>query len=199
MFAAFDELVSVLKTLPGLGFRSAERVALHLLAERPEKLESLMTALQRAGEALGRCPRCGNLSDGELCSICSNDRRDSRVVCVVESIVDLMAVERAAVHQGAFHVLHGKLSPLHGVGPEDLNLDTLEGYVKAGEIEEVILALGNDIESEATCHYIQESLEGISPDITITRIGFGLPSGGHLGYTDARTLKSAIESRRSFH
>jgi recombination protein RecR len=132
-----------------------------------------------------------------LCAVCADDRRDHRHVCVVERVPDLVALERAGAWRGIYHVLHGRLSPLHGVTPENLNLAALFARIEAGEIDELILALANDVESEATCHYLTTHLprrEGLK----VTRIGFGLPSGGGVLYADAVTLKSALDGRRTY-
>jgi recombination protein RecR len=198
MTPAFENLQKHLKQLPGLGFRSSERIALHLLVERPEQLPALVTALEEAAKAVHRCTRCGNLAEGEQCGLCADERRDRGVVCVVEHVPDLVAVERSGAYRGSYHVLHGKLSPIHGLGPDQLNLASLRARVASGEVHELILALSNDVEGEATCHYLTEHLPG-NRDITITRIGFGLPSGGGVLYADSVTLKSALDGRRSFH
>lgn len=197
MTPAFEKLQKHLKQLPGLGFRSSERIALHLLVEKPTQLPALVTALEEAAAAVRRCPRCGNLAEGDLCGICADDRRERGAVCVVEHVPDLVAIERSGAFRGVYHVLHGKLSPMHGVGPEDLNLAALLERIAAGGVGELILALPNDVEGEATCHYITEHLpEGGT--VTTTRIGFGLPSGGGVLYADAVTLKSALEGRRGY-
>jgi recombination protein RecR len=198
MTPAFERLQKHLKLLPGLGYRSAERIALHLLVEKPARLPELVTALQEAAKSVRRCERCGNLAEGELCEICADERRDQTTVCVVEHVPDLVAIERSAAFRGTYHVLHGKLSPLHGVGPEDLNLASLQRRIEAGGIAELILALPNDVEGEATCHYVTEHLPS-SREVKTTRIGFGLPSGGGVLYADSVTLKSALEGRRGYH
>ena len=198
MTPAFDAAHRLLKQLPGLGHRSAERLALHLLVEKPGKLAPLIAALQNAANALRRCPECGNLCEASLCAICADPRRDPAQVCVVEQVPDLLAIERAGVFSGRYHVLHGRLSPIRGVGPEDLHLEPLEKKFAAGEVRELILALPNDIEGEATCHYLTETY-ATGTDIKVTRIGFGLPSGGALTFADPATLKSALESRRGFN
>jgi len=199
MSSAFDEARDALKKLPGVGYRSAERIALHLLAEHPEDLDRLLTSLQNAATQISRCECCGNLSDGVgVCRICADERRDRTRVCVVEHISDLMAIERAGTFDGVFHVLHGRLSPIRGVGPENLNFAALEKRLAEGTISELILALSNDIEGEATCHYLREEMGKKFPAVKITRIGFGLPSGGALNFADPATLRSALESRRIF-
>lgn len=197
MATAFDDLAALLKQLPGLGYRSAERLAVHLLVEKPERLEALREALGQARASLGRCKVCGNLAEGERCAVCASTSRDDSLLCIVESVADLMAMERAGVFRGRYHVLHGRLSPLKGVGPEELNLATLPQRLDEGEVREVVLALANDVEGQATCHYLAEELLG-GRDLTITRIGFGLPSGGGLTYADAGTLENALKGRQSF-
>ena len=219
MTPSVEKLQAVLKQLPGLGFRSAERVALHLLVEKPERLPALVDALQQAAGAVRRCERCGNLAEGTLCTVCTNEGRDPATVCVVEQVPDLVEFERSGAYRGSYHVLHGKLSPIHGVGPQDLNLAALLARLAAGEIRELILALSNDVEGEATCHYITQHLPGggmaeaalgrksaVDEDgvggaesaVKVTRIGFGLPSGGGVLYADSVTLKSALEGRRAY-
>lgn len=198
MTTAFDRLRQALQRLPGVGYRSSERIALHLLVGKPDQLKALLVALEEASSSVRRCVRCGNLAEEDLCAICADPRRGQRSICVVENIPDLMAVERSGSWRSCYHVLHGKLSPLHGVGPEDLNVASLFTRIQADGVEEVVLALSNDVEGEATCHYIQEHLPKDSP-VSITRIGFGIPSGGGVLYADPVTLKSALEGRRTFH
>lgn len=220
MASAFDTARDALKRLPGAGFRSAERMALHLLVEHPEELAKLLTALSDAALKITRCACCGNLAErgnGEnsenaknggpaesaencapLCKICANEERSRARVCVVEHIPDLMAIERSGTFDGRYHVLHGRLSPLHGIGPAQLNFASLEKRLAAEPIEEIILALSNDVEGEATSHFLREELGAKFPALKITRIGFGLPSGGALNFADPATLRSALASRRDF-
>lgn len=197
MASAFESLQKQLKKLPGVGFRSAERIALHLLVEKPEQLPSLVEALQAAAASVRRCSRCGQLAESDLCPICADERRDQGVVCVVEHVPDLVALERSGAHRGAYHVLHGKLSPISGVGPEQLNLASLLDRVRRGEVRELILALSNDVEGEATCHYLTSHLPP-GGEVRVSRIGFGLPSGGGVLYADSVTLRSALDGRRSY-
>lgn len=197
MAGAFEQLQQSLKRLPGLGYRSAERLALHLLVEKPERCEELVRCLEAARERVGACPECGNLCEGELCGICGDGGRDRALLCVVETVPDLRAMEHAGAYRGVYHVLQGKLSPLHNVGPEDLAIGRLRERVAAGAFREVILALSNDIEGESTCHYVQE--EVLAPaGLSVSRIGFGLPSGGGIPLADSTTLRSALEGRRAF-
>ena len=219
MAAAFEAARDALKRLPGAGFRSAERMALHLLVEHPEELPKLLSALGDAALRITRCACCGNLAErapeaaaesvpagsaksaencAPLCKICANDERSRTRVCVVEHIPDLMAIERSGTFDGRYHVLHGRLSPLHGIGPEQLNFSSLEKRLAAEPIEEIILALSNDVEGEATSHFLREELGAKFPALKITRIGFGLPSGGTLNFADPATLRAALASRRDF-
>lgn len=197
MTPSFDHLVKKLKKLPGLGFRSAERIALHLLVEQPDDMPGLLEALDSASKQVGRCERCGNLAEESLCSVCEDQRRDDSLLCVVEQVPDLMAIESSGSYRGLYHVLHGKLSPIKGIGPDQLNLNSIEKRLEESPISEVVLALSNDIEGEATCHYISENMLAGRP-IKISRIGFGLPSGGGILYADQITVKSAIDGRRDY-
>lgn len=196
MTPAFEKARQLLRGLPGLGHRSAERLALHLLVERPAKLPPLLAALAEAARAVRRCDRCGNLAEGALCSVCADPRRDPAVLCVVENVPDLLALERTGVFRGTYHVLHGRLSPINGVGPGELNLARLGERLATEPVAEVVLALGNDIEGEATCHYVRESFLAARMGTKVTRIGFGLPSGSGLTFADAETLRSSLEGRR---
>ena len=195
MTPSFEKLQNVLKRLPGLGTRSAERIALRLVVENPEESHQLVNALNEAVTKLRRCAVTGNLCETDVCEIYANPSRNKSIVCVVERVPDLLAIERSSAFNGNYHVLHGKLSPLQGVGPEQLNFEALENRIQSGEIEELILALGNDIEGEATCHYIQDVFLANYPDVKVTRIGFGLPSGSGVTFADSATLKSALDRR----
>lgn len=197
MSSAFEHLQQCLKRLPGLGYRSAERLALHLLVEKPEACPELEEALTKARKGVQPCSQCGNLAEGSDCDVCADSSRDPGTLCIVETVTDLRSMERAGAYRGRYHVLQGKLSPIHGVGPEHLNLEGLKERVIRLGVSEIILALSNDIEGEATCHFIQEeALAGCA--VRISRIGFGLPSGGGIPYADATTLRSALEGRREF-
>ena len=218
MTPAFEKLQQALKRLPGVGYRSAERIALHLLVEKPTRLPELVAALEEAARTVRRCTRCGNLAEGDLCGVCADARRDQAVVCVVEHTPDLVAMERSGAYRGVYHVLHGRLSPINGVGPDDLNWAALRERLASGEVRELILALGNDVEGEATCHFITQQLaeavpppvagsvredeggagDGLAKSVKVSRIGFGLPSGGGVLYADAVTLRSALEGRRDY-
>ena len=161
------------------------------------QLPALVLALQEAARTIRRCVRCGNVAAEELCPICSDGQRNQRIVCVVEHVPDLVALERSSAWRGSYHVLHGRLSPLHGVGPGDLNLKSFFERIESGTVDELILALANDVEGEATCHYITQHMPAGSA-VKVTRIGFGIPSGGGVLYADAVTLKSALDGRRNY-
>jgi recombination protein RecR len=190
----YDKLLQSLKRLPGVGYRAAERIAMHLLVAAPGQMEELQADLEAARSSVRRCATCGNLAEAEACSVCLDAARDGSRVCVVEQAQDLIAIERSGAWRGCYHVLHGKLSPIHGIGPERLNFEALRRRIEAGVIEEMVFALSNDIEGQATCHYIQEELVA-GRSIQISRIGFGLPSGGGVTYADPVTLRSALEGR----
>lgn len=140
----------------------------------------------------------GNLAEAELCEICGDEKRDGSLVCVVEHVPDLVALERSGAYRGAYHVLHGKLSPMHGVGPEELNIASLLERVGSGRVIEVILALPNDVEGEATCHFLTERIASARHEVRVTRIGFGIPSGGGVLYADSVTLRNSLEGRRAY-
>lgn len=196
MTPSFEALQKQLRRLPGVGYRSAERMAAFLLLEKPATAGELAKTLSAASERVRSCAACGNICEAELCSICLDERRrESKQICVVERVSDILALEKAGAYRGLYHALHGKLSPIEGIGPEELNLASLFERLAQGVATELILALPNDIEGEATCHYICERLP--KKEIRATRIGFGLPSGGAVLYADSTTLKSALEARRS--
>jgi recombination protein RecR len=191
----YERLVQSLKSLPGLGYRSAEKIALHLLVEKPLRAKELTDRISIAKETLGACSICGNLTDQKVCKICSSDERERERLCVVESVTDLFAMEKAGVFHGKYHILMGKLSPVKGVGPDQLNIQSLVQRIEDGHIDEIILALSNDIEGEATCHYLKNEIFK-NENLKVTRIGFGLPSGGGITYADQNTLESALQSRK---
>lgn len=197
MTPAYDRLLQQLKRLPGLGYRSAERLAMYLLVENPGTIEELLSSMSAAREAVRRCRLCGNIAESERCSICVDLSRDRSTICVVEHVPDLIAIERSSAWKSQYHVLHGKLSPINGIGPEQLNLRSLKERINTGKVIELVLALSNDIEGQATCHYIQEELVQ-GHEIKVSRIGFGLPSGGGVTYADSVTLRSALEGRRNY-
>lgn len=195
MIPSFEEVKKILKTLPGLGYRSAEKVALSLLVEEPQTLHLLLDALSIAAEKLSTCPLCGNIAENNVCFICSNQTRDRSNICIVESVSDLFAIERSGTFNGQYHVLNGKLSPIRGITPSKLNFEPLKKRILSDEVKELIFALSNDVEGEVTCHYIRENIIN-TQTIKSSRIAFGLPSGGEVIFADSQTLKSAFEGRR---
>ncbi len=189
-----DHLIGLLAKLPGLGPRSARRAALRLLQQPQTRMLPLASALAEAARAVAPCSQCGNLDSRDPCAVCSDPARDRSLICVVEGVGDLWALERAAVHHGLYHVLGGTLSALGGVGPEDLNLSPLLARVAEGGIAEVILALGATVEGASTAHWLAERLQ--QTGVTITRVGHGVPIGGALDVLDDGTLGAAIKARR---
>jgi recombination protein RecR len=180
--------------LPGLGPRSARRAALALLKKREALLEPLASALRDAASAIRVCETCGNLDTVAPCSLCRDQRRDTHVLCVVEDVADLWALERAGVFRGRYHVLGGALSALDGVTPERLNVSGLLGRVSAG-VDEVILAMNATVEGQTTAHYLMDLLQ--SSGVKVTRLAHGVPVGGELDYLDEGTLSAAFKARRS--
>ena len=189
-----DELIDSLKCLPGVGARSAQRMAFHLLERERAGGRRLSTALSAAMENVTRCAKCQNFSEELLCRFCADTRRDDNVLCVVEAPSDLMAVEQSGSYQGRYFVLMGHLSPLDGLGPEEIGLNKLFERLNAQPVSEVILATNPTVEGEATAHYIAQHLEG--KNILITRIAHGIPVGGELGYIDGGTLNHAFSGRK---
>ena len=192
--SAIDDLASELAKLPGIGRKTALRLTYHLLKQSPEQCRRLADALLVLGERVRPCARCFNLTEAELCDICRDPRRDGAVICVVEEASDIGAIERAGEFRGMYHVLGGRLSPLDGVGPEDLTVSRLVERVTAGGVTEVILATNPSLEGEATALYVQRQL--VPAGVSVTRIARGLPVGGDLEYADGVTIAQAISARR---
>lgn len=188
-----ERLIQLLAKLPGLGPRSARRVALVLLKKREQLLEPLAAALRGAADAIVTCEICGNLDTASPCALCRDPRRDSHVLCVVEDVADLWALERAGVFRGRYHVLGGALSALDGVTPERLNVKGLLARAKEG-VEEVILAMNATVEGQTTAHYLMDALEPLA--VKVTRLAHGVPVGGELDYLDEGTLSAAFNARR---
>jgi recombination protein RecR len=191
-----ERLIAELTKLPGVGRKTAQRLAFHLLKAPPGDARALAEALTEVREKTRLCSVCFNLTDVETCALCSDPRRDPATVCVVEEASDAAALERAGVFRGVYHVLGGALSPLRDVGPEDLRIRELLARAGAGAIREVVLALGPDVEGEATAVYLGRLLKPLG--ITITRIAQGLPAGADLEFTDDLTLQRAFEGRRDW-
>ena len=189
-----ERLIQLLSKLPGLGPRSARRAALALLKKREVLLEPLGAAMRDAAAAIKTCEICGNLDSVSPCSLCADPRREAQVLCIVEDVADLWALERAGVFKGKYHVLGGVLSALDGMTPEKLNVAPLIGRVKGG-VEEVILAMNATVEGQTTAHYLMDTLEPTG--VKITRLAHGVPVGGELDYLDEGTLSHAFKARRS--
>ncbi|MEC9177829.1 MAG: recombination mediator RecR [Pseudomonadota bacterium] len=191
-----ETLINLLSRMPGLGPRSARRAVLHLVRKRESLLLPLADALQTARESIGTCSTCGAIDTTDPCTICADPRRDDSVICVVEDVGDLWALERAKATKGRYHVLGGVLSALDGVGPEDLSLDGLKTRCNTGFVKEVILATNATVEGQSTAHYIMDMLKG--SDVTVSRLAHGVPVGGELDYLDDGTLAEAMKSRTKF-
>lgn len=187
-----ERLIQLLSKLPGLGPRSARRAALALLKKRDSLLEPLAASLREAADAILTCEVCGNLDTASPCAICSDGRRDPHLLCVVEDVADLWALERAGIFRGRYHVLGGALSALDGVTPERLNVGQLLERVKQG-VDEVILAMNATVEGQTTAHYLVDLLG----DMKVTRLAHGVPVGGELDYLDEGTLSAAFKARRA--
>ena len=189
-----EALSQALARLPGLGPRSARRAVLYLIKKREAALAPLLRALERVNERLAVCSVCGNIDTRDPCTICADTRRDERLLCVVEEVSDLWALERSRLFPGRFHVLGGRLSALEGVRPEDLSVEQLVARVAAGGIDEVVLAMNATLEGQTTAHYLIDRLEGFP--VRITQLAHGLPVGGELDYLDEGTLAQALRARR---
>lgn len=189
-----EHLIALLAKLPGLGPRSARRAALKLLQDRETRMLPLASALTEAARAVKPCSRCGNLDSRDPCSICTDPERDAALICVVETVGDLWALERAGVHRGQYHVLGGTLSALGGIGPEDLNLSPLLSRIHQGGVSEVILALGATVDGVTTAHWLADRLRPLG--VSVTRLAHGVPIGGALDVLDDGTLAAALKARR---
>jgi recombination protein RecR len=191
---AVENLVTQLARLPGIGRRTAQRLAFHILSERPEEALELARAIEEVKARVRFCRDCGNLTEEELCDVCADGRRDRSVICVVEQPVDVVSVERTGEYRGLYHVLGGALSPLDGVEPSDLRIDGLVARVEANGVTEVVLATNPTMTGEATAAYLADRLRG---KVAVTRLASGLPVGGDLEYADEVTLGRALAGRRA--
>ncbi len=191
-----DRLIQLLARLPGLGPRSARRAALHLVKKRETLLAPLANAMTEAVDAIDVCSICGNIDTHDPCSLCSDPKRDKSTIIVVEDVSDLWALQRANVLNASYHVLGGTLSPLDGIGPDDLAIAALVDRVDRGEIREVIIAVNATVEGQTTAHYITDQLE--NQDVSISRLAHGVPVGGELDYLDEGTLSAAMRARTQF-
>ena len=193
--AEIERLIQLLGRLPGLGPRSARRVALHLLKKREALMQPLSAALADAARAIRPCTACGNLDTTDPCTICSDPRRDAGLICVVEDVGDLWAMERGKIFAGLYHVLGGTLSALDGIGPDELNIAGLLKRVKEGIVREVIVATNATVDGQTTAHYLAERLG--NSGVPMTRLAHGVPVGGELDWLDDGTLATALKARRA--
>ena len=188
-----QDLVNAFKGLPGIGVKSAQRIVFNLIQQNQEKALFLSDAIKNALDNINECSNCRMYTDSEVCEICSDQKRDSALLCVIESPADMIAIENSMSFNGRYFVLMGKLSPLDGIGPDQLKLDKLESIIKDGSVKEIILANSPTIDGEATASYILSLIE--DTDIEATRIAYGVPMGGELEYVDSSTLTQALNNR----
>lgn len=191
-----ERLIQLLAKVPGLGPRSARRAALHLIKKKEQLFVPLTAAMGEAVDKVGVCSTCGNVDTSDPCTICTDPRREDATLIVVEDVADLWALERAAAMNVRYHVLGGTLSPLDGVGPDDLNIKPLIDRVAAGAVQEIILAVNATVEGQTTAHYITDQLSSF--EVKVTRLAHGVPVGGELDYLDEGTLTAALKSRTLF-
>lgn len=190
---SMQELIDCFKKMPGIGAKTAERMAFYVLKAPADEMIRFSSAIRRVKEDVRFCKICGNLSETETCSICNDPRRDNAVVCVVEEPTDLILIEKSGRYKGAYHVLFGVISPLEGIGPEDLRIKELMARIKEDKVKEVILAMDSNAEGETTALYLSEQIQPLK--IKISRIAYGIPVGGNLDYIDQATLIKALEGR----
>ena len=190
-----DQLIDALRCLPGVGAKSAQRMALQLLERDKVGASRLADAIVEAVEKVGRCAECRTLTEHHICGICSNSRRLNTQICVVETPADLYAIEQAGSFQGKYFVLLGHLSPIDGIGPEQLGIDQLVERLQHGDVSELILATNLTVEGEATAHFIAEKAKALG--VSVSRIAYGVPMGGELEYVDGGTLNMALQSRKA--
>lgn len=191
-----ERLIQLLAKVPGLGPRSARRAALHMIKRKEQLLEPLAAAMAEAVDKVRVCSTCGNVDTSDPCTLCADPRRDGATLIVVEDVSDLWALERAGAMNARYHVLGGTLSPLDGVGPDDLNIASLIDRVAAGGVAEIILAVNATVEGQTTAHYITDQLSGL--EVRVTRLAHGVPVGGELDYLDEGTLAAALKARTAF-
>jgi len=194
--SALEELIQELSRLPSVGPKTAQRLAFHILRSDRARSEALASAIVEVKTRIGYCERCWNIAEGPLCAICMSGRRDVSLLCVVESPLDVLAIERTSEYKGLYHVLNGVISPIDGVGPADIHVPELIERVRAGQIREVIIATDADIEGEATAVYLSRALAALG--VSVTRPAHGLPVGGDLEYADELTLARALSGRQAF-
>jgi recombination protein RecR len=194
--SSIQDLIRNIAKLPGIGEKTAERLAMHLLRAPRREVEKLAQSILNIKDNVQFCTGCFALSDSELCSICSDTARDPCLLCVVEQPADMVAIEKSGAFSGRYHILSGALSPMNGIGPENIRIRELLGRIQKDQVKEVVLATGTNVEGEATASYIAQLLEKYQ--IKVTRIASGVPMGGDLKYVDQVTLKKAMESRHAF-
>ena len=193
--AAVERLAAEFGRLPGIGPKTAQRLTFHSMSATPEATERLASALRDLHDGVRPCTRCYFIAEGDLCAVCSNPRRDQTVMCVVEEPLDVLAVERSGEFGGVYHVLGGALSPIDGIGPDQLRIDALERRLDEGEVREVVIATDPDVEGEATAYYVGERLTKLG--VTVSRPAHGLPAGSDLEYADELTMARAFAGRRA--
>lgn len=192
--ASLQKLINELSRLPGLGPKAAQRLAFHLLAEGGDSIDDLAAALRETKNSIRYCPICGNFTDKDRCSICTDSSRDKSILCIVENVADIIAMERLANFAGVYHVIGGVISPLDGIGPEQLNLKSLNTRLTDGQVKEVIMATNPTVEGEATALYLAKKIRPLG--IKVSRIAHGMPVGGSLAYADEATLSLAVNDRK---
>jgi recombination protein RecR len=190
-----DQLIDALRILPGVGVKSAQRMALQLLEKDRDAARKLASAIDEAATKVGRCAQCRTLTEHDICDICSNPNRSDSQLCVVESPADLYAIEQAGGYRGKYFVLLGHLSPIDGVGPEQLGIDKLIERLQSNQVKELILATNLTVEGEATAHFIADKAKALG--VQVSRIAYGVPMGGELEYVDGGTLNMALQSRKT--
>ena len=195
MSKLLDDVCAELQRLPGIGRRTALRLAMHILKMETETVDSLSNSIARFRHDIRHCRGCNNLSDGDLCPICSNTERDHSTICVVEQVADLMSIENTGQYRGVYHVLGGVISPMQGVGPSDLKIDLLCDKLLTGTVKEVIIAISTSVEGETTLFYLMSRLK-VFPDVKVTTIARGIGFGDELEYVDELTITHALINRR---
>ena len=190
------EFIQTLQVLPGIGPKSAQRIAFHLLEQNRDKARRLADVMRRAADHIGHCSSCRTFCEGEICALCQSANRDSSLICIVESPLDVAAIEASADFRGRYFVLRGRLSPIDGVTPESIGMPLLEQRLAQGEIREMIVATGTTMEGEATAHYLRQIAS--HANVRATRIAYGVPVGGDLEFVDGSTLSHALASRRDY-
>ena len=191
---SIEKLIESFEKLPSIGSKTAARLAFYILNASKEETDEFISAIQNAKQNLKYCSKCFNISDNDPCEICSNPTRDNSTICVVEDVKDVVAMERTHEFKGVYHVLHGSISPMNGIGPDDIKIKELLSRLMGGEVKEIILATNPRVEGEATAMYISKLVKPLG--IKVTRIAHGIPVGGDLEYTDEVTLSKALEGRR---